>query len=347
MLAERGTGSVSPNPRVGCVIADAHGIIAEGWHELFGGPHAEANALARITRPLTSDATLYVNLEPCSHTGKQPPCSDAIIASGIRRVVVGMVDPNPLVGGRGIDRLRSHGIDVVVGVAGSECAWINRTFVKYITTGTPYVIAKAARTINGTIAPDPYHRMELTGAATRRAVHFLRAECDAVMVGVDTVITDDPQLNVRDVSGRDPLRIILDTNLRTPIDSKIMQTAAEQRTMIYTTAEHADSQKADALRGHGADIAACVRGADGRLDLGEVLSDLGRRQIASVLCEAGPRLTSALISEGMVDELRIHTAAIVEQPGNGLHGAMMSSAWDLRDVSVSEQDILAVYLPHR
>lgn len=343
-LAERGTGKVSPNPRVGCVIVDNDGIIAEGWHQRYGEPHAEAHALSNLTRPLTDHAVLYVNLEPCSHTGKTPPCADAIIASGIKRVVVGMVDPNPLVSGKGIERLRAHGVDVIIGVEEDACRWLNRSFIKYISSGMPYVVLKVAMSVDGTIAPEPRSRYALTGDGSQRIVHALRAELDAVMVGGSTVSIDDPFLSVRSLEGRDPVRIILDSTLAMSVESHIVRTARSQRTIIYTSTESERSERAKQLRELGAEIRATAMGIDGHLDLSDTLRDIGSIGIASVLVEAGPALAASFLRQSLVDEFRLHKAAQLVQPGHGLGGLPNRSTWTLHSMQVVESDVLCTYV---
>lgn len=344
-LAERGTGAVSPNPRVGCVIVDHDGIVAEGWHQRFGEPHAEAHALLNLARPLSEHATLYVTLEPCSHTGKTPPCADAIIASGIKRVVVGMVDPNPLVSGKGIERLLAHGISVDVGIEEEACRWMNRSFIKYIGTHMPYVVLKVAMSIDGTIATEPRSRLPLTGEGAQRIVHALRAELDGVMVGGATVNIDDPSLNVRSVNGRNPIRIILDSTLAVSEESNIVRTAPSQRTIIYTASEFAQSGKAERLRDRGVEIRTAALSDDGHLDLSATMRDLGSIGLASVLIEAGPALAASLLRQALVDELRVHKAAEFLQPGNGLEGLANVGTWELHSLEVVENDVLCTYVP--
>lgn len=343
-LAERGTGKVSPNPRVGCVIVDHDGIIAEGWHERYGGPHAEAHALSNLTRPLTPDAVLYVTLEPCSHHGKTPPCADAIIASGIKNVVVGMIDPNPLVGGNGIRRLQEHGINVRVDVERDACAWLNRTFTHYITRRTPYVVMKIASTIDGMIAPEPVSRMQLTGEGSHRVVHLLRSEFDAVMVSARTVAVDDPTLNVRAVEGRDPIRVVLDRTASLSLDSTIVKTSAHQRTIIYAATDAEASEHADALRGRGIEIRTADVDHAGTLDIAAVLDDLGTLGISSILVEPGPGLASAMLKGGWVNELRVHYSPTLIGAGRGITGTFDKDVWKLHAVESLQNDVLITYV---
>ncbi len=343
-LAERGTGSVSPNPRVGCVIVDPDGIIAEGWHQHYGGPHAEAHALSNLTRPLTPDAVLYVTLEPCSHHGKTPPCADAIIAAGIKNVVVGMIDPNPLVGGRGVRRLQEHGINVRVDVERDACAWMNRTFTHYITRRTPYVVMKIASTIDGMIAPEPSARTPLTGERSRRVVHQLRSEFDAVMVSARTVAVDDPTLNVREVEGRDPIRVVLDRTGSLSLDSTIVKTSAQQRTIVYSAPDAAVSEHTDALRMRGIEVRTAEVDRAGTLDIAVVLDDLGTLGISSILVEPGPKLASAMLKGGWVNELRVHYSPSLIGAGRGVAGRFDMEVWKLHTVESLQNDVLITYV---
>ncbi len=313
-LALRGTGRVSPNPRVGCVIVHEGTAIAEGWHATFGGMHAEVHALSSLAS-VPSDATLYVTLEPCSHHGKTPPCVNAIIASGIKHVVVGTIDPNPNVAGKGIDTLRDHGVQVTVGVLHDECQWINRAFIKHITTHIPYVILKVAQSLDGKIAAADGTSKWITSDASRRRVHELRAEVDAVLTGIGTVRADDPLFTVRDVEGRSPARIIVDAQCSLDPTSQLAITALDHPTFVCCDEAMIASQAAARLR----DLGLVVLGAPsmhGKLDLRALFSMLGREhQIASILVECGPRLATSLLQGHHVDELRLHIAPIIMGTG--------------------------------
>ena len=344
-LAERGTGSVSPNPRVGCVIVHENAVIAEGWHAVFGGPHAEVAALQAVGGTPPEGSVMYVTLEPCSHQGKTPPCVDAILASGIKHVVVAMVDPNPVVSGRGIATLRRSGVNVSVGILETEAAWMNRSFCKYVTTGQPYITLKLAQTIDGVIAPLPSRREQLTGTETARVVHQLRAESDAVMVGIQTVIIDDPQLTVRDRTGTDPIAIILDPFLDIPLDSHLVRKAEHRETLILC-ARGVQADRISALQDRKVNIID-VRASNELLDLQDVLTVLSERRITSILCEGGPTLASSLVSAGYIDELRLHIAPLTLGRGLRLNFKDGPYPFDLIQSTTTGQDVLLTYRSSR
>ena len=232
-LAERGVGRVHPNPMVGAVLVSEGRIIGEGWHAHCGGLHAERNALAACTEP-PSGATLYVTLEPCCHWGRTPPCTDAILSTGIRRVVIGSPDPNPLVAGKGTDILRAHGVAVTQGVLRAECDALNAVFFHYIRTHTPYCVLKYAMTLDGKLATRTGLSQWITGEAARARVHADRNRYTAILVGVGTVLADDPMLTCRMPGGRNPIRIVCDTHLRTPHTARIVTSADQARTILAT-----------------------------------------------------------------------------------------------------------------
>ena len=342
-LAQRGTGRVSPNPRVGCVIVDGSRVLAEGWHDAYGGPHAERDALSKLVAPVSPSATMYVTLEPCNHHGKRPPCTDAILDSGIKQVVVGMQDPYPAVDGRGLARLRDHGIQVTVGVLEDECRWLNRWFIKHGTTGVPYVLLKLAMSADGMVAPEPRSRRQLTGADTLRTVHRLRAELDAVMVGLRTVQIDDPSLTVREVEGRDPIRIVVDPDAEVSLESVLVRTATDTRTFVVCS-DQADMARRSALEELGVELLA-VPGTSERIDLDAALTALGDLGIASILCEGGAHLATRLLETNNVDELRVHTAPVTIGPGHRVGPLPTPASWTLHALERSGDDTIAVYLP--
>ena len=268
-LAVKGRGWVSPNPVVGAVIVRDDGrVIAEGYHERYGDLHAERNALKNCMEP-PAGATMYVTLEPCCHHGRQPPCTDAILEAGIRRVVVGSGDPNPLVAGKGIRILREHGVEVTEGVLRDECDAVNEIFFHYIQTGTPYVVMKYAMTLDGKIAAYTGKSQWITGEEARAHVHALRGNLFGIMAGVGTVLADDPLLTCRLPGARNPVRIICDTNLRTPMTSKIVATAAEVPTIIATA-----SEDMEAMRGYqekGCRMLQVPKTESGSIDLRELM----------------------------------------------------------------------------
>ena len=242
-LAKKGGGYVHPNPLVGCVVVNNGEIIAEGYHEKYGEYHAERNALLRC-KSETKGASLYVTLEPCCHYGKTPPCTEIIIEKGIKKVFVGILDPNPLVAGKGVKILQDAGIEVEVGLCEDEIRELNKVFLKYITTKHPYVIMKTAMTLDGKIAAFTGDSRWVTNEESRKLVHELRSEMAAVIVGIGTVLADDPMLNVRlEGNPHQPIRIVVDSNLRIPVDSQLVKTAKEYRTIIATT-RHNDCRDA-------------------------------------------------------------------------------------------------------
>ena len=303
-LATQGRGRVAPNPMVGAVIVKDDQIIGKGWHQRYGEPHAERNALAACTAN-PEGATIYVTLEPCCHHGKQPPCVDAIIAAGISRVVIGSQDPNPLVAGKGIATLQSHGIEVITGVLTAECDKINKEFFHYIKTETPYVTMKYAMTADGKIAAYTGNARWITGEEARRHTHRERGYVRAIMVGVGTVLADDPLLTCRVEGGSNPLRIICDTNLRTPLTSQIVQTAGEIPTLIATCC--ADEAKHLPYIKAGCQILTLPQ-IGGHVDLSALMKQLGKRKISSVIIEGGAALNWSAISAGIVQRVQTYIA---------------------------------------
>lgn len=307
-LAQRGTGFVNPNPLVGAVLVRDGEIIAEGWHARCGGLHAERSALSncRARNISPEGATLYVTLEPCCHTGKQPPCTEAVIEAGIARVVVGSADPNPLVAGRGCKQLRAAGIAVDEGVAQTECDAINPFFFHFITHRTPYVTLKYAMTLDGKIATKTGASRWITGSAARERVHAERLRHAAIMVGIGTVLADDPQLTCRIEGGRNPLRVICDSHLRTPITSAIAQSAHDVPTIIACVPD-ASGERASELEKTGCEIVR-VPERDGRIDLQQLMAALGKRGIDSVFLEGGATLAACALEAGIVNHVQAFIA---------------------------------------
>jgi len=301
-LAERGLYTTSPNPRVGCVIVRDGMVVGEGWHERAGEPHAEVHAL-RAAGKSAQGATAYVTLEPCSHFGRTPPCADALIAAGVARVVVAMQDPNPLVSGQGIVKLREAGIEVESGLMETVARDLNRGFVSRMTRGTPWVRSKIAASLDGNTALANGSSKWITGEAARRDVQHWRARSCAVLTGIGTVLADDPQLNVRDLeAGRQPLRVVLDRELRISSTAKILQGG---QTLVYTAST--DAVKQAVLKTAGADVITLAN-VEGKVDLPGVLRDLGARGMNEVLVESGRTLNGALLKAGLVDELVLYLA---------------------------------------
>jgi len=323
-LARRGQGRVEPNPMVGCVLADGGRTIAEGHHRRFGGPHAEVVALRRAG-PRALGSTAYVTLEPCSHFGKTPPCCDALIEAGVRRVVVAMKDPFPEVSGRGIRRLRKAGITVDVGLCRAEAEEFNAPYLTLLRRGRPHVILKWAQSLDGKIATRTGDSQWISGQASRRLVHRLRARVDAVMVGINTVLRDDPLLTARDVPvRRTATRVVADSRLRLPPTSRLVATAAAVPLLVMTTRAAASTPRADRLRAAGATVRPC-RTRGGRLDLAHLLTHLGRLRMTNLLVEGGGHLLADLLDRNLADEAYVFVApkligggdAVQAYPGRG------------------------------
>ena len=338
-LARRGRGKVSPNPLVGAVLVKNGQIIGKGFHQRAGRPHAEINALKDAGNKALG-ADLYINLEPCCHYGKTPPCTDALIAHKIKRVFVGMVDPNPLVSGKGIKRLVNAGIQVTTGILEGEARKLNEVFTKYITEKMPFVIMKVASTLDGKIATRDGDARWITGEKARTFVHQLRNEVDAILVGVGTVKRDNPQLTTRlpQGRGRDPHRIILDTHLTIPLSSKLLHLDSQARTII-ATAQHASSGKARKLEGLAATILT-VPTLRGRTNLKALLKKLGTRDITSVMVEGGRETITSFLEQGLVDKLYLFYAPkiIMGKEAVGITGgpgkALIQEAIRVNDVTV-------------
>jgi diaminohydroxyphosphoribosylaminopyrimidine deaminase/5-amino-6-(5-phosphoribosylamino)uracil reductase len=303
-LAEKGRGRAAPNPVVGAVIVGADGsVIGQGCHERYGDLHAERNALKNCREAGKSavGATMYVTLEPCCHHGKQPPCTEAILEAGIRRVVVGSADTNPKVAGGGIRILREHGIEVTEGVLKAACDESNRIFFHYITTGTPYVVMKYAMTLDGKIAAYTGLSKWVTGEEARAHVQKLRHDLTGIMVGIGTVLEDDPLLTCRLPDSKDPVRIVCDTHLRIPLASRIVQTAREVPTILATCSE--DPERVARLEEKGCRILQVSHSGDMHLDLRDLMCRLGRENIDSILLEGGGRLNWSALQSGIVNRV--------------------------------------------
>lgn len=308
LLAENGIGRVNPNPLVGAVVIRDGRIIGEGWHQAYGQAHAEVNAInnAEANGETVGGATVYVNLEPCCHYGKTPPCTELLIWKQVKRVVIGMFDPNPLVAGKGAQRLREAGIAVEVGLLEPECRKLNEVFCRFIESGRPFVVLKAAMSLDGKIAAPSGESKWITEEEARRDVHLLRNRYSAIMTGVETVIRDDPELTCRVEGGRNPARIILDSRLRIPLDSKVLSDQQSNRTVIACT-EEAPPEKTSELEARGAKVLLC-RSRNGRIDLEHLTEQLGRLSIDSVLLEGGAAVNDSAFSQGIVDKLILYIA---------------------------------------
>jgi diaminohydroxyphosphoribosylaminopyrimidine deaminase/5-amino-6-(5-phosphoribosylamino)uracil reductase len=313
-LARRGIGSVEPNPVVGAVIVKGNRVIGKGWHKKFGGPHAEINALEDCTA-LGVDprgAAMYVTLEPCSHHGKTGPCTQAIIAAGLAKVYVAMIDPSEHAGGKGIEQLRNSGIEVQTGICETEAKLLNAPFIKFAATGKCWVTLKWAQSIDGKLAvtePLPSGSGWISGEQSRKDVHKLRRRAGGILVGINTVIADDPLLTARPEKGKKLTRIVLDIHLRIPLDCKLIKTAKKHPLLIYTLEESvaAKPEIADKIKQKGAELLA-YQAIQGRSNLHFLLDELSKRGIAHLLAEGGPRVLTSFLKEGLVDEVVVYIA---------------------------------------
>ncbi len=303
-LARQGEGYTSPNPMVGAVLVKNGEVVGRGYHEAVGGPHAEVNAVADAGSR-AHGATLYVTLEPCNHTGRTPPCTQKILAAGIRRVVVAMRDPNPDVAGKGLELLKSKGLDVVVGLCEQEAQRLNEGFVKYIQTKRPFVILKCAATLDGRIATRTGDSKWVTGPVARQQVHRVRHAVDAIMVGIDTIKKDDPSLTTRleGQEGLDPVRVILDTHLSISPQARVLQIDSKAGTILVAGKTAArDTAKCKRLEAQGAQIVEAPL-KKGLIDLEQLMFHLGQLGLASLLIEGGGRVLSSALTAGIVDKI--------------------------------------------
>lgn len=329
-LAARGRGLVEPNPMVGCVVVDDGVVVGEGWHERFGETHAEVNAL-RSAGDSARGATLYVTLEPCCHTGKTPPCVEAILAAGVTRVVAAMRDPFPQVDGGGVAKLEAAGVDCSVGLLGEEAKRLLRPYLKLVTTGRPWVIAKWAMSLDGKIATRTGDSQWISGEASRAAVHELRGQVDAIVVGAGTLVADDPLLTARPPGARTPLRIVVADDRPLPLDRKLWSDG-DGGAVLVAVGEGYPVADAAELEGLGAEVL--------RLDPAGLLDELGRRRLTNVLVEGGGKLLGRLFDERLVDEVHAYIAPKVfggeaaPSPIAGLGVEGIGDAVGLSDVQV-------------
>lgn len=312
-LAERGLYTTTPNPRVGCVIVRDGQMVGEGWHIRAGEPHAEVHALA-MAGEQARGATAYVTLEPCSHHGRTPPCAEALVNAGLSRVVVAMEDPNPLVAGKGLTRLRDSGIEVLSGIQEAEARELNIGFISRMTRGRPWLRLKAAATLDGKTALNNGVSQWITGDDARRDAHRWRARSCAVLTGIGTVRDDDPQLTVRAIpTERQPLRIVVDARLETPLSAKILDGSP-----VLIAGAVDDAERIAALKRRGADVL-ILPNTGGKVDLPALMTELGQRGINEVMAESGFKLNGSLLREGCVDELILYFApALVGDAAGGL-----------------------------
>ncbi len=335
-LAEKAKGRTSPNPMVGSVVVKHGKVIASGYHKKAGEPHAEAIALRKAGKA-AKGATLYVTLEPCSHTNKRtPPCSPLVVSSGIRRVVTAMIDPNPKVSGGGVKTLRKAGIEVKTGVLEGEAKKLNEAFIKHITSRMPFVTLKIAQTLDGKIATAKGESKWITGEEARQEGHRLRDSHDAILVGINTVLNDNPSLTTRIPGGRDPIRVIVDTTLRTPVSAKVITQKSAAKTYIATV-QNAPKDKLVALLEAGAEIV-LANARNGKVDLKQLMKMLGSFGIMSVLIEGGAEINAAALKAGIVDKAVMFIAPMLMTGRDslcsigGVSPLKLSKALQLKDV---------------
>ena len=354
-LAKRGAGFVNPNPMVGCVVVKDDVIITEGYHEYYGGFHAERNALTKnVPDNSLQNATLYVTLEPCCHHGKTPPCTDIIIEKGIKKAVVGILDPNPLVSGKGVSVLQNAGIEVVTGIEADEIKEMNKVFLKYIKTKLPYVILKTAMTLDGKIASHTGDSKWITNEKSRQLVHKLRSEMMGIVTGIGTVKADDPMLNCRLESqcplatkAHQPIRIIVDTKVSISLESNIVKTAKEYRTILAVSGQRLAADKIEMLKSLNVEILSCEE-KDGHIDINDLMKRLGEIGIDSLLLEGGSTLNAAFLEAGCVDEVYAFIAPKIiggensKSPIGGKGIDLMKDAIMLKDIKIEtfDNDIL-------
>ena len=351
-LARNGTGWTNPNPLVGAVIVKDGEIIGEGWHHKYGELHAEREALkdclARGNGPAGAD--IFVTLEPCCHFGKQPPCTQALVEAGIKRVFVGSRDPNPLVGGKGNAFLRENGIEVIEDFLRQECDALNSIFFHYITNGRPYVALKYAMTADGKIATKTGASKWITGEESRAYVHQLRNRYAAILCGIGTVLADDPMLNCRMEGGKNPLRIICDSKLRIPLDSQIVKTANEIPSIIICDDE-ADFASRKSLQQAGLEVLVLPKSDEGKISLSQLMTELGKRKIDSVLIEGGGEINFSALEAGIVNKIyafvapKLFGGATAKSPvaGQGISAVEDAFSFKISEIRRFDEDILIEY----
>lgn len=339
-IAANARGRTSPNPLVGAVVVRDGRIVGQGWHRKAGTPHAEIHAL-NMAGELARGATVYVTLEPCAHYGRTGPCAKALVEAGVKRVVVAMVDPNPQVAGKGIKILEDAGIEVKVGILEKQARALNRVFLKWITTGKPYVIMKTAMSLDGKIATSTGQSQWITNEKSRQWVHELRDICDGILVGINTVLKDNPSLTTRlpGGNGKNPIPIVLDSRARIPLDSKLV--ADGKAPLIVAVSEAAPPERIDALEAAGVEI---IKAGSEQVDIDKLLRELGERKVTSVLVEGGGQVNYSFLQAGAVDEVLAFVAPMMIggrdalTPVEGAGFDQLSSAVRLRDVSVEMLD---------
>lgn len=346
-LAKLGEGRTNPNPMVGAVIVKNGKILSEGYHAKYGEYHAERNAILSAKQDLQG-ADIYVNLEPCSHFGKTPPCADLIIEKKFKNVYIGILDPNPLVAGRGVEKLRNAGINVEIGILKEQCEKLNEVFLHFIKTKTPYVAHKFAMSLDGKTATKTGNSKWITGGSSLEKVHSLRNKYQAICVGIGTALADDPMLSCRHENGNDPIRIVCDSTFKIPLGSKIVQTAKEIRTIVVGTSENVENQKL--LENMGCEIL-CVGAKQNGIDTAEMLKKLGEMKIDSILLEGGGNLASSFVDNNLIQKIycfvapKIVGGQMAKTPVDGVGIEFMSQAKECNLQSITQygEDVLLEY----
>lgn len=344
-LARKGVGKTSTNPLVGAVIVKNGKIIGEGYHKYYGGNHAEIEAINNAKESVKG-ATVYVNLEPCFHYGKTPPCALRLVKEGVSKVVIGMRDPNPKVAGQGIKILEDSGIEVIIGILEKEAIELNEVFIKYITKGIPFIYLKYAMTLDGKIASITGDSKWISNEKSRKEVHKLRNKVGGIMVGVNTIIADDPNLTTREKEGQDPIRIIVDSNCRIPPTAKVLHLDSNVRTIVAVT-KNADPLKIALIEETGAEVFV-IEDRDGKVNLKELIKILGTKGIDSILIEGGGSLSWSALEEELVDKVQVYIGpkliggATANTPVGGKGIAQMSEAIELYDIKrkMFDEDIM-------
>lgn len=341
-MARRGKGHVEPNPMVGCVIVDGDELIGSGYHRIFGGPHAEVNALASCDPARIANATVYVTLEPCSHFGKTPPCADLLVKHPPRRVVIAMQDPFPEVSGRGVERLRAHSIQVDVGVLEEQAKELNSPYLKLLSTGLPWVVAKWAMTLDGAMATRDQDSKWISNEQSRVVVHQLRSEMDAILVGIGSAIADDPQLTTRLTSGASPARVacrvVLDRLCRLSPQSKMVQSVSSGPVLVVAS-ERATKDRIQAISDTGCEVLVVPESMHSQ-SLAFTLMELGKRRFTNILIEGGGTILGHAFDEELVDEVHCFVApkivggADATRPVAGIGKSLMTQATELHKVAI-------------
>jgi diaminohydroxyphosphoribosylaminopyrimidine deaminase/5-amino-6-(5-phosphoribosylamino)uracil reductase len=340
-LARKGAGRTSPNPMVGAVVVKNGRVVGEGYHKKAGFPHGEVEALKKAG-PKAKGADLYVNLEPCCHFGKTPPCTDAILTAGIRKVIVGMRDPNKLVIGKGIRQLRQKGIEVTTGVLGRECTRLNEFFIKFICTQRPFVILKTAVSLDGKIATSSGQSQWITGSKARQRVHQIRNEVDAIVAGAGTIVADNPFLTTRlgkKSNVKHPVRVILDNENLVPLNANVFKNTESQQ-VLYVTGKNLPVSREKALTQKGVEILP-LKEKKGGVDLLHLMQALGEKELTSVLVEGGGEVNASFLEAGLVDKVMVFVAPLLiggrDAPGpvGGLGFRRLEEAMKIKNMTVN------------